>query len=111
MKSGAFAAASFMYWWRSVCAQLASELHPEVVPAAPAKYDLEMFEGARYVALGCDLADEVREIRDHAIGYAAGRFKTPRSVEVQHCVALARARVLASQIIMTLLEGVRFGSA
>ena len=68
MKSGAFAAASFMYWWRSVCAQLASELHPEVVPAAPAKYDLEMFEGARYVALGCDLADEVREIRDHAMG-------------------------------------------
>ena len=41
MKSGAFAAASFMYWWRSVCAQLASELHPEVVPAAPAKYDLK----------------------------------------------------------------------
>ena len=110
MKSGAFAAASFMYWWRSVCAQLASELHPEVVPAAPAKYDLKCSR-VRCVVLGCDLADEVREIRDHAIGYAAGRFKTPRSVEVQHCVALARARVLASQIIMTPLEGVRFGSA
>jgi len=86
MKSGAFAAASFMYWWRSVCAQLASELHPEVVPAAPAKYDLEMFEGARYVALGCDLADEVREIRDHAMGMPPGDSK--RNAPLKFSIAL-----------------------
>src|SRR5476651_2289866 len=85
MKNGAFAAASFMYWWRSVCAQFASELHPEVVPAAPAKYDLKCSR-VRCVALGCDLADEVREIRDHAMGMPPGDSK--RNAPLKFSIAL-----------------------